>query len=141
MPLVADVMVFRDAEALVVAYLRSRLLELGQSARVATKIPKTDRPDRLVKVTRTGGPRRDLVADSAQITVECWEATGPAAERLAALCRGLMGAMPADVAYGHSVHRVGEVGGPAYFPDGETDLPRYQFTVVVDIRGEVLEAS
>ena len=126
---------FRDAEALAVAYLRERL----GSAEIytATRIP-TPRRARMVKVTRTGGIRRDEVTDVPQLTIECWDLDDADAYDLARLTRAYLWALPGSEPHGHLVRWVDEIGGPTYLEDPDTSLPRYQFTVAVEIRGEVI---
>lgn len=125
---------FPDCEAVVVAFLKAQLAARSDAAVVATKVPAV-RPARLVKVTRTGGIKRNLVTDSAQVTLECWDANGSAASALCGLVRSIVHAAPQLVVPGALVTRVQEVGGPVYFPDPDTSYPRYQFTVALDVRG------
>lgn len=132
-----DTVAFLDAEALAVAYLRAELAGRGDAAYVATVIPRTRR-ERMVKVTRTGGARRDEITDMPQLTFECWDTDSTDASLLAALARALMWALPNSEPHGHLVRDVDELGGPVYFEDTETALPRYQFSVVLNVRGETI---
>ena len=133
----AEVVVFTDAEALTVAYLRAQLTARGDTARVATEVPNP-RPTRLVKVTRTGGPAVYPATDTPTITVQCWDDDTVDASGLCRLTRALLWALPADATHGADIRKVVEVGGPAFFPDPATDLPRYQFSVQLNVRGAAL---
>lgn len=133
----AELLAPPDAEAVVVAGLSSALSDRGDSAHVGTKVPNP-RPPRLVRVSRTGGRRQDLVTDAAQLTFECWDATAPDASDFCRLVYALVWAMQQSYVGGAWVRSVTEVGGPVFFPDPETDLPRYQFTASVDMRMEKL---
>lgn len=123
---------FPDAEAVVVAYLKGVL----PGVKVSTLVPNP-RPDRLVRVTRTGGSRRNVAQDDAMVTLECWDKAAADAAALANRVRAHLtnfdtvdGYMPRD----------GEVSGPQFFPDPLTTNPRYQLTVIVRLRARLLEA-
>ena len=131
-----EAITFPDAEGVVIGYLNAQLAGRGDAARVSNMVPNP-RPTRLVKVTRTGGGRRSLAQEDAQITVQCWDADSPEASDLARIVRGLLWAMSIN-ANGVVAHVPTEVGGPAFFPDPDTNLPRYQFTVIVRLRAQVL---
>jgi len=120
---------FPDVEALVVAYLESRV-----EARVATRVPDP-RPSTFVRVTRVGGGRRDLVTDLPMVLVEAWAPDGPAAQHLGQLCRDAVFDLEQTSHGGAWVRNVSEIGGLQAFPDPLTDNPRYQFTVQLQIRG------
>ena len=127
----AEVLVTPDVEAAAVVFLRSGLGALAN--RVATQVPAT-MPDTMVRVSLTGGSRRDLVSDSVQLTVEVWSVDSPTASHVARRAQALMlsgaGAEPA----GLWVRRVETVGGVQFFPDPDTNKPRYQFTVRWHVR-------
>lgn len=128
-----EIVAFPLAEAVVVTYLSFTLPD----AWVATKVPNPRWP-LMVRVGRAGGTRRDLVTDRPMITVECWGETPVDAADLARLARAHVWAMPGQMIAGVWVRRCVEVSGPQSYPDPETTLPRYQFTVQLDLRGEVL---
>lgn len=128
---------FTDVEALAVAYLRAQLSARGDTAKVATEVP-SPRPTRLVKVTRNGGVATWPVTDTALLVAQCWDTDTIGASTLARLVRALLWALPADATHGADVRRVDEVGGLAFFPDPNTDLPRYQLSVEINIRGSTL---
>lgn len=126
-----EIVVFPDAVYEVGSYLASRLTARGDATPVYSRVPTT-RPATFVRVIRTGGPRRNLVVDDAQITVEAWAATDEAAHDLAQLCRGILLAAPGVAT---AVRDVQELGGPALQPDPDSETPRYVFSHVVSLRG------
>lgn len=129
------VVIFPDTVAAVIRHLTDGLAARGQTVPVRDRVPNP-RPVPLVMVRRLGGPRRDVVTDGPQITVECWAADNAAAHDLAQLCRGLVNDMPDhQTGNGVVVYRVDEMGGPAALPDPLTDHPRYVFTTTLAVRG------
>ena len=127
----SEVIAFPDAEALAITWLTGKL---GAGVEISTKVPDP-RPDKFVKVTRTGGVRRDISADDAQLTFECWGLTEIDASAICRLVRAhLMAAAGVTVGAAY-VRKVTEVGGPANFPDPESTMPRYQYTASVACRG------
>jgi len=127
----AEVLVSPDVEAAAVAYLRAGLGVLAD--KVATKVPAT-MPNNMVKLSLTGGSRTDLVQDVAQLTVECWSVNDPTASLLARTSHAYMLAAAGVEAGGVFVRKVETVGGVQYFPDPDTNKPRYQFTVRWHVR-------
>lgn len=125
---------FADVEALLVSHLSTVLTALGDSAGVSTK-RTTDSPDRLVRITRTGGWRTTVVEDRPQVTFECWDATDPDAASLSALVRSEIQAMDSVLIDGSWVSWVDEIGGPTYFPHPDTAIPRYQHTQLMAVIG------
>jgi len=131
-----EVIAFPDAEALAVSYLKAKLIaETG--LKVVTKIPDP-RPTKLIKVTRVGGSKLRLNADSPLLVFECWGSTSVEASELARKARAYVNAMDGEEVNGVWVYKVREVGGPAFFPDPDTTLPRYQFSVAIDTKGVAL---
>lgn len=137
MPAVVEFIGFPDAESVVVAFLKAQLTARSDAAKVGTKVPAI-RPARMVRVSRTGGIRRNLVTDAPQLTFECWDATEVDAAALCKLVRAIIHAAPQLTLAGAACNRVQEVGGPVSFPDPDTANPRYQFTAVLDLQGAVL---
>jgi len=127
----AEVLVSPDVEAASVSYLRAGLGVLAD--KVATKVPAT-MPNSMVKLSLTGGSRTTLVQDVAQLTVECWSANDPTASLLARTSLAYMLAAAGTSAGGLFVRKVETVGGVQYFPDPDTNKPRYQFTVRWHVR-------
>lgn len=131
---------FPDVEDVLVAYLPGPLsAHLDKEVTVATKIPD-ERPVPCVRPLRTGGPRRDLVTDQAQITFECWAETETEAQRLAQLTRALVHALQGTVVVPDElvVYLVEEFSGPQNLPDPLTAVPRYSFTLLLHVRGHEL---
>lgn len=123
------VVVFPDATAVTVTHLAGEL-----EVPVVSKVPNP-RPDTFVRVRRVGGPRRDLVTDQAQLTVEAWAATDADAADLAQLARAHIHNMRGQVISGVACYRVTEMAGPANLPDPTTDHARYSLTIAVAMRG------
>lgn len=121
----AEVVTFPDVEALLVTYLDALIPE-----KVATKVPDP-RPAALVRVMRTGGPRRAVNIEAAQITVQTWAGTEVAAAELAQRVRGLIHA--AESFGTVEVLKVDEFSGPQNLPDPLTALPRYSFTMSITL--------
>jgi hypothetical protein len=91
----------------------------------------------MVRVSLTGGSRRDMVTDRPQLTVEVWGNTSIVASDVARACHGLMHSAAGFTVGDVWVRKVEEVGGVANFPDPDygTAKPRYQFTVRWHVRG------
>lgn len=118
-----------DVEAAVITYLRP-LLPAGTV--VATEVPKTTRgelsfPQRMVRVTRTGGPAWSPAHDGPTVLVECWAATGPQAWQIAAAARDSMLALDNTLVGPVWLSFSREGSGPTNLPDPRTPSPRYQF--------------
>jgi hypothetical protein len=126
--------VFSDAEELVVRHVADTLAERGQDVHVGTHVPHP-RPTPFVLARRLGGPRRDMVTDLPEIGFECWAATAVEAHDLAQLCRAISFGMRGRAIGGVAVYRVDEIGGPAQLPDPISDEPRYVFTHQIAMRG------
>lgn len=134
----SEAIAFPDVEALVVSKLRAELAARSDTAHVSTRIlnPRTDRS---VRVFRSGGTRKNLVVDSPQITIQCWGITAPDASELCRLCRAVLSVNRGAWRHGGvQAYGYDEVGGPAFFPDPDTNLPRYQFTCLLDVRGKAI---
>lgn len=131
----AEAVAFDDVEALLVPYLRARLEARDLPTSVSTRIPD-QRPDRLVKVTRTGGARRNLVTDAPIVMFECWDVDEPAAADLGRIVRAEVQALDDDVIPGLSFRA--EVGGLAAWPDPDTRTPRYVHSQELRVRGHAI---
>jgi hypothetical protein len=121
-----EILITPDVELAAVTFLRTGLGALAD--KVATKVPAT-MPAKMVRVSLTGGSRRDVVSDSAQLTVECWASDEPTASNLARTAQALMFSASGSTVESLWVRRVDSVGGVQFFPDPDTAKPRYQFTV------------
>lgn len=130
-----DLFVFPDAAAVVCVALVEEL-----DVQAGTKVPNP-RPTEFVLARRTGGPRLNLVADDAQISIECWAATDEAAHDLAQRARSVVHAMRGTVVDGVTVYRVAEFTGPQDLPDPISHQPRYVFTVSIAMRGSTVTGS
>lgn len=131
----SEVVVFPDAEAVAVSWLDGKL---GAGVEVSTQVPNP-RPDKLCRVTRTGGAGRiNLVTDDAQLTFECWGPDEESASATARLAQGHVFAAAGEMVGSAYVRKVTEIGGLTNFPDPESDSPRYQFTVGVQLRGAAI---
>lgn len=123
-----EVLVSGDVEAAAIGYLRAELTARGYSPHVSTEVPST-MPAQMVRVSLTGGTRRDMVTDRPQLTVEVWAASSVTASSMVRLAHGLMHAVVQTEQAGVWVRAVEDVGGVQFFPDPDTNNPRYQFTV------------
>lgn len=121
-----ELIVFPDAEALVIAYLKPRI----SGVPVMTQVPST-RPPQLVRVMRTGGYRRDLITDVARLTFEYWALRETDA---AGLCQLGRAHVLAWAGRSNDVQRVEEAAGPVNSPDPTSRTPRYVHTVEAALR-------
>jgi hypothetical protein len=127
--------VFPDAVSTVIGALNAQLDDLGYAnVPVRSKVPNP-RPTRFVRVLRTGGPRVNIVTDSAQITVEAWAASDHDAHDLAQAARAVLNSLEGTVTSGATVYGINEFSGPAYLPDPESEQPRYTWSASVNVRG------
>jgi metal-dependent amidase/aminoacylase/carboxypeptidase family protein len=126
---------FPDAVAAVVTFLDTYLLEPVRSA-----VPNP-RPTAFYTVRRTGGPRRNLVTDGAQITVESWAQTDEDAQDMAQAARAYLHTIVGQTVNGAPVYRCDELAGPALLPDPLSNQPRYSQSFEIAIRGETLVGS
>lgn len=138
-----ELIAFPDAEAVLVSYLNRELSRRGDAANVSTRHPSdvevpTRTGHRFVRVTRSGGPRAHIVADGAQMVVQCWDSDEVAAAELLQLVRALVWAMAGTDVDGTWVYRVQEFSGPVNYPDPDTDMPRYQISMNVSMKGRAL---
>lgn len=104
---------------------------------VVSKVP-TKRPDEFLTVRRLGGPRRDLVTDTAQLAVEAYALTETAAHDYLQIARALIAAMAGTVVNGYQIYKVTEIAGPHEFPDPISESPRYAYSPLVATRGVAL---
>ena len=128
-----------DIEAALVAHVRAALAARGVSAHVGTTVPNP-RPTQLVRMTRQGGPRRNIVTDSPLVVVEAWDANTVAAFDLGSLVEAIVLATGGSFIGTKSVwvNDTSSVSGLSFFPDPDTTFPRYQFTVQLFTNCEVL---
>lgn len=121
-----------DIEALLIDYLTAELAERGVTVPVAGRFPQTGTTS--ITLVRTGGTRRDLVTDQAQITIDVRAQRDSECVQIIQLCRALLldlwgGAKLA----GHPVYQVAELSGP-YSNPTTSDLNRYSQSFLVAVR-------
>ena len=93
-----------------------------------------DRPDSFVVVRRLGGPKRNIVTDSATVAVDAYALLGSQASTLIQEARAHIHALKGQTIGGMTVYRTQEFAGPANLPDPLTDQPRYTLNVSIDVR-------
>lgn len=122
-----------DAEALIITYLDEEI----RKYEVPPEVPVADRPpqsgDTFVVVARTGGVRRDLVTDQAQITIDVVAGRNTDALLLIRLIRALLNDVWGKSLQGHAIYSVAELSGPYQNPT-ENDPNRYTQTFLIAIR-------
>lgn len=126
---------FDDAEIAMTRWLRAAMLADGSitdAKQVGTERTTTS-PATFVRVSRTGGIRRDLITDLAMLTFECWDTTKDKAAQLAVTTRTLVQALYGDFQGSTVLSWDSEVAGPTYFPHPDTGTPRFQHTQQVAI--------
>jgi hypothetical protein len=126
---VSEAALFGDLEAVTVAWLKPRLI----GVKVATEVPNP-RPGELVKVSITGGSTPNRVTERTQLTLECWAVTSIRASEICRTARAMITAMDGEMINGVFIRRVQTVGGPVFFPDPDSDRPRYQTTMLISHR-------
>jgi hypothetical protein len=120
-----------DVEQLVIDFLNGALPGQG-----ITDYPAADRvPDgaKSITVIRTGGIRRDLVTDEAQITIDVRGPTNSQVVTVINTARMLLNDLWGSVLDGHAVYTVRELSGP-YSNPTSTDLTRYSQSFLVAVR-------
>ena len=124
-----------DVEQLLVDYLVAGLQSYGFTGTVSTRVPNP-RPVESVVLYRTGGPRKDLVTDRPQITIECRAGLEARAFQVAATVRALMNFLDGNgvVLAGQAVYEYVEMVGPYSDFDAVGNQPRYSLTGWVSIR-------
>ena len=128
-PVASEVVVFGDAEAVAIAWLKPRIAPVKAS----TEVPST-RPDEFVKVSLTGGYDPNQVTERPQLTFECWAKDSIRASEICRSVKAHLKAMVSETVNGVFVRGVTTVGGPSSFPDPQTTLPRYQYTAELNCR-------
>ena len=133
--------IFPDAEALVINYLRPRLLARPETwltgLKVGNKKPETGSGidlARVVYVRRIGGQPRDPSLDLARLDFKCYGRSEQEAQDIAALVYALM---QASVNFS-GITRVTQFLGLTNAPDDLSNAPRYLFTMEFHIKGQPL---
>jgi hypothetical protein len=130
-----------DAETTVINYLETlaAALDTGDvnyQVDVASKVPNP-RPARFLQVMRTGGTRRDLVTDRAQILVMASSNDEADAVSLLGWARAHINAAGyAGVMGAATCSDVNEFSGPVNFPDPNSGQYRYRASFEIDLRAE-----
>lgn len=132
----SELLVFPDAESVVVSWLRPELGKTGITVPVATKMPNP-RPPRFVRIVRTGGAQRDIVTDRATLVFECWDSSEPGAAQLAGIVRALLGAAAPGWLGAVWSDRIVDLG-MVPSPDLDAGSPRYLVTAELHLRGSAL---
>ena len=112
-----------DAEAAFVAWLKA-----GGFAKASTRIPPTQ-VDGMMRVSRVGGRRLNLVQDAVEMLIEVWHSQPYEASQIAHDVAGRLESATDGTLLDLST-RVSEMNttGPLEFPDPNSGLYRYQFT-------------
>lgn len=125
-----NVVTYLDTAAIIIEALTD-LLDVP----VSGSVPQ-DRPDTFVTVRRVGGPRLNLVADDATLTVEAWAESDTEANTLAEQASAAIRSLRGSSLDGVAVYRITEPSGPVELPDPVSEQHRSTFTVTVALRGE-----
>lgn len=125
-----EVLVGRDAEGAAVKFLNAELVSRSVVGR-AVKVVPSPMSFPLVRVSRVGGDARDVAYDSPLLLFECWANDMKAAIEFASLVRGLVRAW---ARLSDDVTAVRGAGDLVFLPDPDTNKPRYQFVVQVDVK-------
>jgi hypothetical protein len=105
----------------------------GEYAFVSAKLPARQRPDRFVRVTRTGGVLDNIATDGARILVECYAKDVSQVEAMCNTARTALrnagGTTVASDDVEMFVRAWQETSGPADYPNPEiVEFERWQFT-------------
>ncbi|QIS16412.1 hypothetical protein [Nocardia arthritidis] len=135
-----ELVVFPDAESIVVSYLSAQLAVRGDKALVTRVIPDSP-PSRMVRVKGFWGSDRGLVLASRLITVQCADVTPSGAADLAELCFAILRAARHDptvpaIQGVDSVDAVTLDRSALRLPEPTPARPNYQFTVSLTLRGK-----
>lgn len=133
----SELVVFPDFETALIAHVNDTLYARGISAEVADAKPPKRRPDRMVRISGTGGSRHNIVTDNPSALFECWAPNVLAACDLARAVRAVVDATNGTYIGDVWIEDVG-TSTPVQFPDPDWDVPRYQFTAQIFTLGEVL---
>jgi hypothetical protein len=114
-----------DLVGSLIVWLRTRPTLAGVT--VAGRPPR-DMPDKLVVVSRIGGPFDHPVMDVPTVRVQAWAATEALAHDLCQSARSLIWSLRGTRLNNVTVYNVEEFAGPAWLPDPDTDRPRFEAT-------------
>lgn len=125
-----EVIVARDAEGMGVKFLNAELTERSIAGKAVKTVP-SPMTFPLVRVSRVGGDARDVAYDSPILLFECWANDMKTAIEFASSVRGLVHAW---ARLSDEVTAVRGAGDLVFLPDPDTNKPRYQFAVQVDMK-------
>lgn len=125
-----------DAEALLVAHLLAEFAARSIAAEVGTRVPNP-RPDRMVRVSLADTLQQTSAHFYSRLIVECWAPTEVEASQLARIAYALTLALEGEDSGSEYVADVQAAAGPVHFPEPDVG-PRYQFTVDLLVRGELI---
>ena len=128
-----DVLIPADAEQYVYDLLTERGYKVGPT-------PQGDADRRIslpfVAYEITGGSRRNMVTDAVLVMVRCYDVSR---ETASTLCREVYGVLMSEQYQPDGkVRKSTSVGHPVYYPDRESNTPRYQASVQWQLRPEIL---
>ena len=125
----AEIIRFPDGELFLIELLKPRIAPV----KVASLVPKQHtQSDKLVRVSRTGGPTKDLVTDGGTYLIECYAASVGDAY---ALCAEVRAVALAAARLSNKVRKATDGGGISFLPDPDSGQPKYQCLVQLDMRG------
>lgn len=128
----AEIIRFPDGELFLIELLRPRVAPV----KVASMVPSSHKvSDKLVRVSRTGGPSKDLVTDGGTYLIECYAGSPGDAYDLCAEVRAV--ALAAARLSGR-VRKATDGGGISFLPDPDSGQPKYQCLVQLDMRGTAI---
>jgi metal-dependent amidase/aminoacylase/carboxypeptidase family protein len=101
----------------------------GTYAMVSTKMPARNRPERFVRVSRTGGGQDNPVTDRARILVECFAKDTAQAEAMCNTARAALRNACSTFVAGMFVRWYGNESGPVDLAHPDiVDMERWQFS-------------
>lgn len=106
-------------------------LETVLGEEVATRVPST-RPDRFVKLTRTGGSHYELVLSKPTVLFECWGKTDSDAWQMVSMCWSAvrdLARVSLPTIYVNDI----SLTDPVNYPDSASGSPRYQFIATLTV--------
>lgn len=110
------------------------------AARLTVPVGTKQRADaQFVKILRAGGNRRNKVVDSPQMIFECYAEDAAKAANFARTVRALVhSAEGSEIAPGVHCKKQRDVSGPSDISDNQHDSSRYSFTVMTELRGQIV---
>lgn len=122
-----------DVELMMIDHLAATLPNYGIFAPVSDRPGQVDRDDEAVVLYRTGGVRRDLVTDEAQISIDVRAGNNTRAAEIISTVRAVVNDMWCRLIGGHQVYSVRELSGP-YVNPTDADPYRYSQNFLVAVR-------